>query len=212
MMFLPTVRIFSFLKSKNAVKRQKIWSIHLTCFSRSLTIVYKNVLLSHLYSYRTHINIFLSILDQNLNMAAKFPTAKGNGKYDDLMTCKICHSYFDDPRLLPCSHTYCFRCIREKASPISGDFVCPMKDGTTITRNQINSLKPNDAMCEIIQNELDDTDSIASEGDIDEQNTIFVSGLPLDISDKKLIDTLFNIFIHCGSIKVILMKFVFLLK
>lgn len=129
-------------------------------------------------------------------------------KCDDSMTCKICHQYYDDPRLLPCSHTYCFQCIRTKASAISGDFACPMNDGTKIQRNQINSLKKNDSMREVIeslsklnvQDELEDTD------DANEQNVIFVSGLPVDIPDLKLVDILYNIFIHCGSIKVITMK------
>ena len=28
--------------------------------------------------------------------------------------CPLCNSEYKDPRVLPCTHTYCFNCIREK--------------------------------------------------------------------------------------------------
>lgn len=28
--------------------------------------------------------------------------------------CPLCNSEYKDPRVLPCTHTYCFNCIRDK--------------------------------------------------------------------------------------------------
>ena len=32
-------------------------------------------------------------------------------QFDDIVECPICLDVFDDPRLLPCGHTYCLRCL-----------------------------------------------------------------------------------------------------
>ena len=35
---------------------------------------------------------------------------------EDSLTCSICLELFDDPRLLPCSHTFCHKCLRASRS------------------------------------------------------------------------------------------------
>ena len=95
--------------------------------------------------------------------------------------------------------------------------MCPMKDGTTIKRNQIDSLKVNDDMRQMTASfstltnldEPDDTDDTginAREGDINEQNIIRVNGLPVDVHGHWLMNTLNELFSKCGRIKVITMK------
>jgi hypothetical protein len=44
----------------------------------------------------------------------------------DQVTCEICHDRFNDPRLLPCGHSFCRACIKgwRKASP-SKQLTCP---------------------------------------------------------------------------------------
>ena len=61
----------------------------------------------------------------------------------DLVTCPICLEYFVDPRILSCSHTYCHRCIVQTAASSGGQFECPMRDGTRIRTNYIDSLPVN---------------------------------------------------------------------
>lgn len=145
-------------------------------------------------------------------MTTKLPRTQENG------ICAICTMNFDDPRLLPCKHTYCFRCIRAKASPISGDFICPMKDGSIIKRNQIASLKVNDDMRQMVDSfstltsrdkpdDTDDTGSTTSESDFGEQNSIYVNCLPVDVHDQWLMNTLNDLFRKCGRIKVIITKY-----
>ncbi len=44
---------------------------------------------------------------------------------EESLTCPICLDLFDDPRLLPCSHTFCCKCLRSTISNPS--FVkCPL--------------------------------------------------------------------------------------
>ncbi|CAF1663191.1 unnamed protein product, partial [Adineta ricciae] len=70
---------------------------------------------------------------------------------EDVITCIICLKYFDDPRLLPCSHTYCLSCIKRVAATTKGDFECPMRDGVKIESKQIDSLPLNRIARDIIE-------------------------------------------------------------
>ncbi len=59
---------------------------------------------------------------------------------ESLLTCIICHDSFDDPRLMPCSHTYCYKCIKEMASADNDQIECPRRDGCKILTKDIDSL------------------------------------------------------------------------
>ncbi|XP_002716385.1 tripartite motif-containing protein 59 [Oryctolagus cuniculus] len=41
--------------------------------------------------------------------------------FEDELTCPICYSIFEDPRVLPCSHTFCKNCL-ENVLQASGNF------------------------------------------------------------------------------------------
>ncbi|KAM5292437.1 tripartite motif-containing protein 59 [Ctenodactylus gundi] len=41
--------------------------------------------------------------------------------FEDELTCSICYSIFEDPRVLPCSHTFCRNCL-ENVLQASGNF------------------------------------------------------------------------------------------
>jgi hypothetical protein len=69
---------------------------------------------------------------------------------ESVITCPICLEHFDDPRLLSCSHTYCLRCIQKMAARNNGQFECPLRDGTKIEINVIDSLPLNRAVREIV--------------------------------------------------------------
>ncbi|CAF1054365.1 unnamed protein product [Adineta steineri] len=73
------------------------------------------------------------------------------GSVEELITCSICRKYFDDPRLLPCSHIYCRKCIEQIASDNEDQFECPLHDGTLVTKNNINTLPASQIMLELIQ-------------------------------------------------------------
>ncbi|CAF0981112.1 unnamed protein product [Adineta ricciae] len=45
--------------------------------------------------------------------------------FEETLTCPVCLDLFDDPRLLPCSHTFCCKCLRSTIN--SHSFVtCPL--------------------------------------------------------------------------------------
>ena len=70
---------------------------------------------------------------------------------EDVITCPICQKHFDQPRMLPCSHTFCFQCIQQMTPQNNGLLECPKHDGTTIERNGIDALPPNEAMYKLVQ-------------------------------------------------------------
>ncbi|CAF3025540.1 unnamed protein product [Rotaria sp. Silwood2] len=76
-------------------------------------------------------------------MASKSSLGQHKQQAEDLITCALCLGYFDDPRILPCSHTYCLRCIRQTAASNGGQFDCPLRDGTRIGTKNIDSLPIN---------------------------------------------------------------------
>ena len=80
--------------------------------------------------------------------------------FQELVKCPICLDYYKDPRLLPCSHTFCFICIKQLSvhskpdSSSDGDdsdsgedlkhpFHCPLKDGTTLEKHELKKLPVN---------------------------------------------------------------------
>lgn len=70
-------------------------------------------------------------------MAARFPTPQAescvDGGSEDPLTCLICTEPFDDPKVLPCHHTFCAQCLekyfrtfhRDGDQP-PGTFPCPV--------------------------------------------------------------------------------------
>ncbi len=102
-----------------------------------------------------------SIYHLFINMASKPSFAEQKKQLADVISCVICLDYFVDPRLLPCSHTYCLRCIHKTASSNRGEFECPMRDGTKIEKNHIDSLPINRAvrdMVDVLSNVVDAND------------------------------------------------------
>jgi len=45
----------------------------------------------------------------NIRSAAPAPIQK-----ETVHACPLCNNEYKDPRVLPCTHTYCFNCIRDK--------------------------------------------------------------------------------------------------
>ncbi len=70
---------------------------------------------------------------------------------EHLIKCGLCSKLYDDPRLLPCFHTYCFRCINKKISTNKNHFECPSCRETKMTQNDIDSLPSNRMIGDIIE-------------------------------------------------------------
>ena len=70
---------------------------------------------------------------------------------ENVITCPICLKHFNEPRMLPCSHTFCFQCIQQMASQNDGLLECPNQDGTKVARNDIGALLANDAVRDLIK-------------------------------------------------------------
>lgn len=57
---------------------------------------------------------------------------------EKIVECGICLGNFDDPRILPCSHTYCFKCLQGLVRNRSSN--CPLRCNITIDQNTIATL------------------------------------------------------------------------
>lgn len=66
---------------------------------------------------------------------------------ETLITCSICSKLYEDPRLLPCLHSYCFRCITTNKD----HFSCPSCNGIKIRQNEIDSLPSNRLIQDIVE-------------------------------------------------------------
>lgn len=58
---------------------------------------------------------------------------------EEFTTCPICEREYEDPRMLPCLHTYCRNCIGKKQKQNGGNFTCDLcKDGTIVKAPAVN--------------------------------------------------------------------------
>ena len=70
---------------------------------------------------------------------------------ENVITCPVCLRHFDQPRMLPCSHTFCFQCLQQMATQNNGLFECPRRDGVTVQGNEINTLPANKVVLDLVQ-------------------------------------------------------------
>ena len=58
------------------------------------------------------------------------------------LTCPVCQDEFDDPRILPCGHRYCRKCIVQLSNTAGPDpFPCPeCRKGTVLPSNDASLL------------------------------------------------------------------------
>ncbi|CAF1623500.1 unnamed protein product [Didymodactylos carnosus] len=68
----------------------------------------------------------------------------------DLVSCSICLDHYEDPRILPCSHTFCFKCIQQCALN-NGSFQCPFRDDSTVNTRDIYQLPINRAAKDMVE-------------------------------------------------------------
>lgn len=97
-------------------------------------------------------------------------------KLQQEVTCPICHNHYQDPKMLPCLHTYCKKCIRDLAqiTGINQPFPCPeCQANTLLPQNDPNEL-PNaffiyrkqemHTILEVIQGSVDAKCEMCNEG------------------------------------------------
>jgi hypothetical protein len=70
---------------------------------------------------------------------------------ENVITCPVCLKHFDDPHMLPCSHTFCLQCIQQMAAQNNGLLECPKRDGIKVAGNTIGELPANDAIKKLVQ-------------------------------------------------------------
>ena len=66
--------------------------------------------------------------------------------HDQFLTCKICCRLYNDPKILPCVHTFCLICIQKLAqtSTTADAVFCPeCKQSVAVSRGTITDLKQN---------------------------------------------------------------------
>ncbi|XP_078663364.1 uncharacterized protein LOC144906692 [Branchiostoma floridae x Branchiostoma belcheri] len=62
---------------------------------------------------------------------------------DQFLTCQICMNIYNNPRVLPCLHTFCTRCL-EKWQKRKTEFLCPIcRNPVKLQGTDVTSLPPN---------------------------------------------------------------------
>ena len=89
--------------------------------------------------------IFLDLTTTTATMLSDF-----SALVENVITCPVCLKHFDQPRMLPCSHTFCFQCLQNMSSQNDGQFECPKRDGTKVGGNEIGGLPMNEEICKLI--------------------------------------------------------------
>eukprot|EP01113_Clastostelium_recurvatum_P038343 TRINITY_DN5729_c0_g1_i5.p1 TRINITY_DN5729_c0_g1~~TRINITY_DN5729_c0_g1_i5.p1 ORF type:complete len:716 (-),score=78.99 TRINITY_DN5729_c0_g1_i5:672-2819(-) len=73
-----------------------------------------------------------------------------SGEDDDFSSCPVCFELFDDPRLFPCGHSFCFKCVQQLSSrPQGGQLMCPICN-RTLPATDVASLPKNYSLIEMI--------------------------------------------------------------
>lgn len=67
----------------------------------------------------------------------------------DCVTCSICLGTLVDPRVLPCSHTFCLPCIRQAVK--DGKFTCSFQDKQIVSLSDIDRLPINRLAKDVIE-------------------------------------------------------------
>jgi len=73
---------------------------------------------------------------------------------DDIMECPICTEVYTDPRVLPCVHTYCLKCIREysKDKQPGDKLACPLcRKEFTLPSSGLNDLPKNFYVANVLE-------------------------------------------------------------
>ena len=72
---------------------------------------------------------------------------------NDVMECPICTEVFTDPRVLPCVHTYCLKCIKAWRDKQSGDkLACPVcRKEFTLPSSGVEGLPKNFYVANFVQ-------------------------------------------------------------
>ncbi|CAF1064185.1 unnamed protein product [Adineta ricciae] len=78
----------------------------------------------------------------------EIPIMTNTDQFQELITCVICHERYKDPRILPCSHTFCYKCIQKSMQ--DGKFTCPLQDEQIIEQNDIDNLPTNRTAKEMV--------------------------------------------------------------
>jgi len=90
----------------------------------------------------------------------KMATSK---QLDELTKCSICTQVYTDPRVLPCGHTFCFKCLEtySKARQPEEDLACPMcRKELTLPSGGVEDLPKNCFVSKVVQmKELSSFDS-----------------------------------------------------
>lgn len=66
-----------------------------------------------------------------------------------LLNCSICSNRYQNPRILPCSHTFCYKCIENSVT--NGNFHCPSHDDIEISQKDISKLPINQTAKDMVE-------------------------------------------------------------
>ena len=97
-------------------------------------------------------------------------------KVKDLLNCTICWELFDEPKSLPCLHTFCEKCLDKfvTSKGSTDKFACPLCNITTeIPKNNVRDFPVNFTLKELI------TRFVSSESEETKNEEVCVTNITL---------------------------------
>ena len=79
-----------------------------------------------------------------LRTSLKSKSKHGTIEYEDLTMCGICLSTIEEPKALPCLHSFCLKCLQNIADNKSSTVTCPLcKESASIPRPGVEGFRDN---------------------------------------------------------------------
>src|SRR5438132_655279 len=76
------------------------------------------------------------------------------GKKDEVLECPICFEAYEDPKQLPCLHTFCLKCLEKlrETNPTIGNSQCPLcRQDFSIPNSGFSLFKTNEFISRLIE-------------------------------------------------------------
>jgi hypothetical protein len=149
-------------------------------------LIYFNTLrIISTHTVLNHMEFFF--IQESIAMATGGPPSMTSSSKHEALTCALCLEIYTEPKLLPCFHTFCRRCLNDLISKTAATVTTETDSQASGPKenNSPNSLKEEDP---VSNNETADTAETAESKAVDSKKSVGLSSLLQAESSDKIAD------------------------